>query len=115
MQINGDFTWEKVLGVKEEKGKTEKNNKVAKEEAKDEAQSRWWNLKSKKTTTQERLPSTMDHSEITDDGNSNGSREKQEEPPFSLNDLRFEVPKGAFVAIVGPVGCGKVSPEITCP
>jgi len=125
VQVNGDFTWEKVLGVKEEKSKAEENSKddtgtsgkdkkkkADKKTPKDEGRSRWW--KSKKTTGQDQLPSTIDDSKITGDGN-NDSTEKQEEPPFSLKDLRFEVPKGAFVAIVGRVGCGKVSREITCP
>jgi ABC-type glutathione transport system ATPase component len=63
--------------------------------------------KSKKTKSQNLLPSTIDESKITD------SAEKEEEPPFNFSDLRFEVPKGAFVAIVGRVGCGKVSREVT--
>jgi ATP-binding cassette, subfamily C (CFTR/MRP), member 1 len=122
VQVNGDFTWETVLGIKEEKGKAkedsnedkgaprkDKKKKTDKKAPKDELQSRWW--KSKKTTTQDQLPSTIDDSNITGDGN-NDSSEKPQEPPFSLNDIRFEVPKGAFVAIVGPIGCGKVSEEV---
>ncbi|KAF8815566.1 multidrug resistance-associated ABC transporter [Phlegmacium glaucopus] len=119
VQVNGDFTWEKVLGVNGEKGKAEENSKddkgtsgkdkkkkTDKKTPKDAMRSRWW--KSKKTTDQDQLPSTIDDSKITGDGN-NDSTEKQEEPPFSLKDLRFEVPKGSFVAIVGRVGCGKSS------
>lgn len=34
--------------------------------------------------------------------------EKKDEKPFELADLKFQVPKGAFVAIVGRVGSGKV-------
>jgi ATP-binding cassette, subfamily C (CFTR/MRP), member 1 len=33
---------------------------------------------------------------------------KPEDKPFELNDVRMKVPKGAFVAIVGRVGSGKV-------
>ena len=33
----------------------------------------------------------------------------QEEKPFELNNLKIKVEKGAFVAIVGRVGSGKVS------
>jgi ABC-type glutathione transport system ATPase component len=33
---------------------------------------------------------------------------REEEKPFELKNLRFSVPKGAFVAIVGKVGSGKV-------
>lgn len=119
VQVNGDFTWETVIGVKEEKSKPEENSnndkgvlgkdkekKAEKKVAKDAVQSRWW--KSKKTTGQDQLPSTIDDTEMKGDGDNNIT-EIQEEPPFSLKDLRFEVSKGAFVAIVGRVGCGKVS------
>ncbi|KAJ7800822.1 P-loop containing nucleoside triphosphate hydrolase protein [Mycena olivaceomarginata] len=34
---------------------------------------------------------------------------REEEKPFELRDLKFSVPKGAFVAIVGKVGSGKSS------
>ena len=106
VQVNGDFTWETVLSEKKEKGKAEEKSDEKK--TKDEVQSKW--KKSKKATSQN-LPSTVDDSKIT--GNDDST--EKEEPPFSLNNLRFEVPKGAFVAIVGRVGCGKVSREVTCP
>ena len=35
-------------------------------------------------------------------------KEKEDEKPFALKDLQLKVPKGAFVAIVGRVGSGKV-------
>jgi ATP-binding cassette subfamily C (CFTR/MRP) protein 1 len=109
VQVNGDFTWETVLGEIKEKVKAEEKSSE-KKNPNDEVQSK--GKKSKKTTSQNVLPSTMDDSMIT--GN-NDITEKEEEPPFSFSDLRFEVPKGAFVAIVGRVGCGKVSWEVTCP
>ena len=95
-----------MLGEKKEKGKTEEKSD---NKPNDEVKSSW--KKSKKTKGENVLPSTIDDSKVTvnDDG-----VEKEEEPPFSFNDIRFEVPKGAFVAIVGRVGCGKVSPEVTC-
>ena len=109
VQVNGDFTWETVLGEKKEKGKAEE--KSDKKKTNDKAQSRW--KKSKKKTGQDLLPSTIEDDKIT--GNDDSlSTEKEEEPPFSFKDLRFEVPKGAFVAIVGRVGCGKVRREVTC-
>jgi ATP-binding cassette subfamily C (CFTR/MRP) protein 1 len=108
VQVNGDFTWETVLGEKKEKGKAEE--KSDKEDPNDDkVQSK--RKRSKKTTNQNLLPSTIDDSKIT--GNDDST--EKEEPPFSLNNLRFEVPKGAFVAIVGRVGCGKVSREVACP
>ncbi|KAG6836959.1 hypothetical protein H0H93_000601, partial [Arthromyces matolae] len=35
-------------------------------------------------------------------------KKEEEEKPFELKDLKFSVPKGSFVAIVGRVGSGKV-------
>jgi ATP-binding cassette, subfamily C (CFTR/MRP), member 1 len=104
VQVNADFTWETVLGEKKEKVKADENSDEKK--TNDEVKSR---KKSKKTKSQNLLPSTIDESKITD------STEKEEEPPFSFSDLRFEVPKGAFIAIVGRVGCGKVSQGVNCP
>ena len=105
MQVNGDFTWETMLDDKKDKGKAEEMpaKKTDQKKTNDEVRSRW--KRSKKKTIQNLLPSTVVDSRIT--GNIDGT--EKEEPPFSFNDLRFEVPKGAFVAIVGRVGCGKVS------
>jgi ATP-binding cassette subfamily C (CFTR/MRP) protein 1 len=105
VQVNGDFTWETVLGEKKEKSKVEEKSDTNDDGVQ---QSRWKKSKNLKTKSQNLLPSTIDDSKITGDGDN--STEKEEEPPFSFHDLRFEVPKGAFVAIVGRVGCGKVSP-----
>ena len=108
VQVNGDFTWETVLGEKKGKGKAEEKSDK-KDPNDDKVQSK--RKRSKKTTNQNLLPSTIDDSKTTGIDDST----EKEEPPFSLNDLRFEVPKGAFVAIVGRVGSGKVSREVTCP
>lgn len=35
-------------------------------------------------------------------------KEKEEEKPFELKNLKFSIPKGSFVGIVGRVGSGKV-------
>ena len=106
MQLNGDFTWETVLGDKNGKGKAEEKSSQSDKKPNDEVKSKTKKSK-KKTKGQNVLPSTIDD----DDSKSVEKDEstEKEEPPFSFNDLRFEVPKGAFVAIVGRVGCGKVS------
>ena len=111
MQLNGDFTWETVLGDKNGKGKAEEKSQSDKKPD-DEVKPKTKKSK-KKTKGQNVLPSTMDDddSKIVEKDEST----EKEEPPFSFNDLRFEVPKGAFVAIVGRVGCGKVSREGTFP
>jgi ABC-type multidrug transport system fused ATPase/permease subunit len=41
-----------------------------------------------------------------------GPPKEPEEKPFELKGLKFSVPKGAFVAIVGRVGSGKVCLQI---
>ena len=108
MRINGDFTWETVLGDKIGKGKAEEKSQSNKK-PNDEVKSKTKKSK-KKTKGQNALPSTIDDdSKIVEEGEST----EKEEPPFSFNDLRFEVPKGAFVAIVGRVGCGKVSRDLS--
>ena len=39
---------------------------------------------------------------------------KPEDKPFELKNLELKIPKGAFVAIVGRVGSGKVCAEDSC-
>lgn len=36
-------------------------------------------------------------------------KEKEKETPFELKNLKFDIPKGSFIGIVGRVGSGKVS------
>lgn len=48
-----------------------------------------------------------DEKATTDEEGEKKSEEPKEEP-FELKDLKMDVPKGAFVAIVGRVGSGKV-------
>ena len=94
-----------VLDDKKEKGKAEeKSDKKPNDEAKSKGE------KSKMTKSQTVLPSSID-----DDSKIIGKDEntEKEEPPFSFSNLRFEVPRGAFVAIVGRVGCGKVSRDLS--
>ena len=99
MKVNGDFAWETVLNA-EEKGKADdkstagkdKNFKTDKKASKDEVRSRWW--KSKKTTDQDQLPSTIGDSKVTGDGDG----EKQE-PPFTLNNLQLRFPKALLLQL----------------
>lgn len=48
---------------------------------------------------------TVAHKEV--DGES--PVKEPDEKPFELKNLNFSVPKGSFIAIVGRIGCGKVS------
>ena len=45
------------------------------------------------------------------DGKGKTSDVKPEDKPFELKNLELKIPKGAFVAIVGRVGSGKVCAE----
>ena len=37
-----------------------------------------------------------------------GEDKKSDAPPFKIKDVGFDIPRGQLVAIVGPVGSGKV-------
>ena len=62
------------------------------------------------------LAAAEDESEVEAEAQEKAEEKEQEkaeivdveEKPFELKDLKFRVPKGAFVAIVGRVGSGKV-------
>ncbi|KAJ7827858.1 multidrug resistance-associated ABC transporter [Mycena olivaceomarginata] len=59
--------------------------------------------KPKKGAKGEELPTTNEKTA------SGATTPREEEKPFELRNLKFSVPKGAFVAIVGKVGSGKSS------
>jgi hypothetical protein len=114
VDVDGDFTWETAgkpvddvkkavkgaggrggHGTKKPDQKTEQKNKTEKKAL--------FGGKSKKEPV---LPTSANN------GKSDDATEKEEKPaeekPFELKNLKFRVPKGAFVAIVGRVGSGKV-------
>lgn len=109
--VDGDFTWETtkgiVLGAKFEvkgkgKGKAEadKEKKEKKEKAK----------KDKKDKKDSVLPVTAPGTDSdAKDSDKQEQEDKPDEKPFQLNGLKVSIPRGAFVAIVGRVGCGKSS------
>ncbi len=81
---------------------------------------RWWQRKGKdeKGAT---LPSSVADVENEkagagehDASAEKAKEEKDSEKPFELKDLKFDIPKGAFIGIVGRVGCGKVSALRRC-
>ena len=92
--VDGDFTWEVAGKVEGNKfsgkgGKTRPDGKPRMEKKK--------SSKSKEPV----LPTVAPKVEENEKG-------EEEEKPFELRDLKFSVPKGSFVAIVGRVGSGKV-------
>jgi ATP-binding cassette subfamily C (CFTR/MRP) protein 1 len=121
VSVDGDFEWEVVDGAqaaeqkgddkdkelkllteeKKKKKEEEKRRKKEKETSSDNARWKFW--KSKKEQ-KDALPVTSDETRCED----GASSAVEEEKPFDLKDLRLEIQKGAFVAIVGRVGSGKV-------
>lgn len=116
VRVDGSFVWETAGRLEEPKfagvggggpgGKgakgTDKGGNKAKEQAKK-------NRKAEKDG--ELLPTTAPASVEGEGSTVEGDEAKKkedEEKPFELKNLKFSVPKGAFVAIVGRVGCGKV-------
>ncbi|KAF9466008.1 multidrug resistance-associated ABC transporter [Collybia nuda] len=96
VHLDGDFTWETAGKLVEPKF-TSDTDKKAKAKAK----------KAKKG--EEALPTTAEEgSELPREKDSKDTP-KEDEKPFELKELKLDVPKGTFVAIVGPVGSGKSS------
>lgn len=100
IDVDGDFTWETVR-----KANTSSRPAQGKGDKKPD------NAKDKKGKTGQKakkgdivLPTTTDETEVQ----SSKTEKEQEEKPYELKDLKLKVPKGAFVAIVGRVGSGKV-------
>ncbi|PPR03716.1 hypothetical protein CVT24_007391 [Panaeolus cyanescens] len=94
LQVDADFVWETVgKPGNEPTGKGGKGGPGAKSAGKRDA---------KKSKNKPVLPSTGDDVQ-------EGEEKKETEKPFELKDLKFIVPKGSFVGIVGRVGSGKSS------
>lgn len=99
VSVDGDFTWESAGKIGESKfsggaerkdGKKEKKTKTNQEQSK------------KMAKDKPILP-------VSADDASEGTKDGESDKPFELQNLKFSVPKGAFVAIVGRVGSGKSS------
>ena len=84
LDLDGDFTWERVGNLPDKAEAPGSTSSIPKKTKKNEA--------------------GKDTSNETKDK----SAEAEDEEPFVLNHLRLKVPKGAFVAIVGRIGSGKV-------
>ncbi|KAF8066646.1 multidrug resistance-associated ABC transporter [Lyophyllum atratum] len=89
VSVDGDFTWETA-------GKLEESRFLGGVKGKEG--------KRRSKGAKEVLPTTAPGSSAA-----SHEGEKEDEKPFELRDLKFSVPKGAFVAIVGRVGSGKSS------
>jgi ABC-type multidrug transport system fused ATPase/permease subunit len=123
LSANGDFEWDVVSGIdggqvveskgndngekpEERKEKGEGEKRIKEETRSDGTRWKFW----KANKARGSLPLTMEFT-----GASEGNHRQDETPfpaaeekPFGLKDLRLEIGRGAFVAIVGSVGSGKV-------
>ena len=94
VKVDGDFTWEIA-------GKVE-GNRFSGKGGKKRLSAKPTPEKKKSSKSKEpMLPTVAPKVEENEKG-------EEEEKPFELRDLKFSVPKGSFVAIVGRVGSGKV-------
>ncbi|KAF9472565.1 multidrug resistance-associated ABC transporter [Pholiota conissans] len=132
VQVDGDFVWETVgKPSKEEGGKFGnggpgggpgrggpgkqggKDKKASSKGTEEKGAKKWWNRGEKKGEKGGVLPSTA--ADIERDENEKGSDDggygkgDETEKPFELKNLKFTVPQGAFIGIVGRVGSGKSS------
>lgn len=127
-RLEGDFEWEVVVKLEEtsekldetammrkelERQKAEKKaakkEKQKVEKVKSDRNSGWWKRQERGGAQDEVLPSTVFDATVQD------PLVVEEEPPFSLKDLKLDVHRGAFVAIVGRVGSGKVGLSMLIP
>jgi hypothetical protein len=95
VDMDGDFAWETAMKSEAKSGG--KGGKKSKAKAKKEAKGG----KDKDVATS--LPSSTD-----DLSEKDSQKEAPQDAPFALLDLKMAVPRGAFVAIIGTVGSGKV-------
>ena len=129
VQVDGDFVWETVYDAvaKEKAGnqgfetpgagriggwKGGKGDDLGEKENGSGASGRGNKRResAKQSNTKDNvLPTTI--AGLGRDGAALGEEKDKDEGaehPFELNNLKFVIPQGAFVAIIGRVGCGKV-------
>ena len=106
VDVDGDFTWESTA----EEGKSAEAKTDEKADKLDEKAGKPDETADKSSA----VTKTEDEKVAGSSGGEKGKDqeakdEKPVEPVFQLENLKMSVPKGAFVAIVGPIGSGKVS------
>lgn len=115
VEVDGDFTWETAGKLEEGKFSVirggggghghggRKIDKVKSETGRKSKMGKHEGLA---------LPTTVDvGSNLGSDIAEAKSKEAEQEKPFELKNLNIKITKGAFVAIVGRVGSGKVRPD----
>lgn len=109
IDVDGDFKWETAFklgsqGPKFDHGKAKEG--PAKEKAPPNARARISLGLFRKKEKGPVLSMTTD--DVPKEDIKGSEDQKDEEKPFELTDLKLQIPKGSFVAIVGRVGSGKV-------
>lgn len=132
VQVDGDFVWETVYNpsAKDKAGKFGQSRRKGpggpgvegtsgRKSGKGDGQgdkksgsgkgSKWWKRTKKENAQDGVLPtSTTDLEKEEEKIDEEKDKDEETERPFELNNLKFVVPKGAFIGIIGRVGCGKV-------
>ena len=106
VDVDGDFTWESTA----EEGKSAEAKPDDKADKLDEKAGKPDGMADKSSAVTKTEDEKMAGSSTGEKGKEQEAKdEKPAEPVFQLENLKMAVPKGAFVAIVGPIGSGKVS------
>lgn len=116
LYLDGDFAWETVLKLDDapEKPLTqaeeiEKLRKEAERKKADRKRAKEAKKQGKPADSDEKSDEKQGILPTHTDDLAPETQVTPEEIPFSLTGVHMEIKKGAFVAIVGPIGCGKVS------
>lgn len=108
LDVDGDFTWERV-GKPADSSSAQADKPSSPGALGDASANKKQKLDIKSKA--DKAPSSFLNGEKDSTGDEVKTDEDtptDEEQPFTLNGLRLKVAKGAFVAIVGPIGSGKV-------
>ena len=116
VDVDGEFTWETVgkliekfeIPDEDAHGGPGRGGGRERKEKKDKPKSAKVNKKSfwkRKSGKEEVLPTTAD---LDEKEGGMEEKEKEEGKPFELKNIKMQIPKGSFVAIVGRIGSGKV-------
>ncbi|RDB25946.1 Multidrug resistance-associated protein 1 [Hypsizygus marmoreus] len=113
IDVDGDFSWE-TAGKLPEDHKPQSDGDKAGEKDKEKPKDKKAKKDKKTGKDKDVLPLTTDgfSADAAENENEKGpvnESKEEEEKPFELKNLKFSVPKGSFVAIVGRVGSGKSS------
>ena len=114
VDVDGDFAWETVgkpddgpkVGMGKKGARLPSDKKPAGSKTVPEATKKGRALWRRRKSSAPVLPTTLSKEQLQ-----KPTKGKSDEKPFELKSVQLQIPKGAFVAIVGRVGSGKVGPR----